>query len=137
MGLQRANWLEQQLSRYKKTAILKGIKSGALSQMRWTNLSFGLTPGYSRELHNPQKAIAEDVDCTGLGLSVVRRSGSAAQTKPTNKSRKTMAANATALCARVISISNRIFRGNISRLRETHNPLSSPGCKVSRLTIKW
>src|SRR5215831_5279288 len=58
MGLQRANWLEQQLSRYKKTAILKGIKSGALSQMRWTNLSFGLTPGCSRELHNPQKAIA-------------------------------------------------------------------------------
>jgi len=51
MGLQRANWLEQQLSRYEKTA--KGIKSGTLSQMRWTNLSFGLTPGCSGELHNP------------------------------------------------------------------------------------
>ena len=48
-----------------------------------------------------------------------------------------MAANATTLCARVISISNRQFRGNVSRLRETHILLSSPGCKVSRLTIKW
>src|SRR5262245_32376499 len=38
-------------------------------------------------------------------LSVVRRNGSAAQTKHTNKNRKTMATNATALCARVISIS--------------------------------
>jgi hypothetical protein len=53
MGPQRANWLEQLLSRYKKTAILKDIKSGTLSQMRWTNLSFGLTPGCSGKLHNP------------------------------------------------------------------------------------
>jgi hypothetical protein len=35
-----------------------------------------------------------------------------------------MAANATALCARVISISNRLPGQRTSLLRETNNPLS-------------
>lgn len=55
-------------------------------------------------------------------LSVVRRSGSAAQAKHTTKNRKMMATNATALCTRVISISN--AQQCSPRLREINNPLS-------------
>src|SRR5262245_25558626 len=54
MEPQRANWLEKQLRHSKMRAMLTAVRSGTLSQMLWTDLPIGLSPGCSTvaELRN-------------------------------------------------------------------------------------
>jgi hypothetical protein len=59
MELQRADWLEKKLVRFKMRAISKAIKSGTLSQMPWTDLPFGL--GRACSLKAEQRKSKTDV----------------------------------------------------------------------------
>jgi hypothetical protein len=54
MEMQRANLLEKQLRHSKMRAMIAAIRSGTLSQMPWTDLPIGLSPGCSTgaELRN-------------------------------------------------------------------------------------
>src|SRR5262245_9958087 len=102
---QLAAWRESSLRDSTRLIAQAGRKVGSKSRIQIRRLPPGLL--MVRSEYSP--------------LSVVRRSGSAAQkAKHTNKNRKTMATNATALCTRVISISNPYSGGNVLPGCERH-----------------
>src|SRR5215813_7212747 len=59
MEVQRANWLEKKLARFKMSAIVKAIQSGIPSQMPWTDLPLGLGRACSTqaELHEAPRTV--------------------------------------------------------------------------------